>query len=288
MSRTHRREMTVALALALASVANLQAQGSPAPSGQLVRITARSAGIRGEIATLVAVTPDSFVLLRTLYVARSPVAQPDTVRSSVARGSVERLEVRSRIGALTMPAALVGGVLGAVAGANAGRHSGYSRCGFWFVFCFELSPGDKATIYGIVGGGIGMGVGAVLGSLVGREHWRTIAPDELPLTVAPDSAVRTVVRIPGASRPLPWLEPGQRVRVTAPAAGLTRAVASLAALSAESLVVVRTGPVSGMPDSASIPRRLVTAFDASAGRRGHTVLGIVIGLVNPGRQPAAV
>jgi hypothetical protein len=142
--------------------------------------------MRRETASFVAVTADTLVLVRTLYVPHDPVAQPDTVRTRIPLGAVERLEVRARgTAAFVVPGALAGLAVGATVGASIGRHSGYSPCGFWFVFCFEESPGDKATIYGILGGGIGMGVGGLLGALPFFERWRSVPPERLRLSLAP-------------------------------------------------------------------------------------------------------
>ena len=96
-----------------------------------------------------------------------------------------------------------------------------------------------------------------------------------------------------AAQDLPWLTPGQRVRVTAPDAGMARTVARLVAFTPESLVVARVPSGHPRADSladarrTAIPLGSVTALDAGAGRRGHTVLGIVIGGAVAGAAGAA-
>ena len=184
-----------ALAAAFAMPALLSAQPSQPAPGQLVRVTAREAGLLRETATLVAVGPDTLVVLRTLYVAHGSVLAPDTVRTRIALDAVQRLEVRSSGRSYAGLGFVAGGVAGAVAGASIGRHSGYSRCGFWFVFCIEESPGDKATLYGILGAGIGAGVGALLGSLPAMERWRRVTAERLHVALAPEPGGAIGIRV---------------------------------------------------------------------------------------------
>jgi hypothetical protein len=98
------------------------------------------------------------------------------------------------------------------------------------------------------------------------------------------AALGVAFAAPGAvTQDLPPLAAGQRVRVTASAADMSRQTATLVALSAESLVVARWWPgpggAAGRGDSGAVRIALgaVRALDVSAGRRRHTVLGIVIG-----------
>ncbi len=82
----------------------------------------------------------------------------------------------------------------------------------------------------------------------------------------------------------PRLAQGQRVRVTAPEAGLTRQTGILVALSPDTLVVAGLGARSLIGDTAGtkIPLRMVSALELSAGRNKHPVVGGVIGALAGG------
>jgi hypothetical protein len=95
----------------------------------------------------------------------------------------------------------------------------------------------------------------------------------------------TLVPIAGASaQGLPRLAPGQRVRVTAPEAGLKRQTGVLVALSPDTLTVTGLGSSVLVRDTAGakIPLRMVSVLELSAGTRKHPVVGGVIGALAGG------
>jgi len=87
-----------------------------------------------------------------------------------------------------------------------------------------------------------------------------------------------------AAQGLPRLAAGQRVRVTAPEAGLKRQTGTLVALSPDTLVVAGMGSrvLIGDTVGTKIPLRLVSVLELSAGRRKHPVVGGVIGVLAGG------
>ncbi|MDH3208684.1 MAG: hypothetical protein OEO79_18945, partial [Gemmatimonadota bacterium] len=81
--------------------------------------------------------------------------------------------------------------------------------------------------------------------------------------------------ITGAGQDVPMLEVGQRVRMTAAAHDLTRAVATIQALTNGVIVVEPLGAETVL----RIPRSDVTALDVSVARRSRSGTGAAIGMV---------
>ena len=148
--------------------------GQPLHPGQLVRLSAPGAGFVRDTVRVISAAADSLVVGRLVYRAHDPVPVLDTVRTALALSDVQRLEVRESSPGLMPLGAVLGLAGGAAAGAALGRASGDSPCGLWFVFCYKLTARDKATIYGILGGGLGLGVGTFVAWRIGREHWKAV------------------------------------------------------------------------------------------------------------------
>jgi hypothetical protein len=107
-------------------------------------------------------------------------------------------------------------------------------------------------------------------------------------------ATAAILASPAPAQRVPVLVPGQRVRVTAPGAGLDGAPARLVALSPDTLVVTnvgatwREGPVRGDTSRVGIPLGEVRRLDVSAGVERHARLGMAIGGVAGGAVGALV
>lgn len=107
-------------------------------------------------------------------------------------------------------------------------------------------------------------------------------------------ATAAILASPVMAQPVPVLVPGQRVRVTAPGAGLDGARARLVALSRDTLVITnvgatwRQGPVYGDTSRVGVPLREVRRLDVSAGVERHARLGMAIGAVAGGAVGALV
>lgn len=77
-----------------------------------------------------------------------------------------------------------------------------------------------------------------------------------------------LVSVPAAAQ---RLEPGQRIRVTAPEIPLARETGLLVSLDAATLAF------DGATQRWSVPRHLVTRLEASQGRKGHLLTGLLVG-----------
>ena len=69
------------------------------------------------------------------------------------------------------------------------------------------------------------------------------------------------------------LTPGQRIRVTAPRLQMQRQPGQLVRFDRDSLILVSAG------QRWFVPRQLLTQLDASGGRRGHLLAGVLVGAV---------
>jgi len=106
-----------------------------------------------------------------------------------------------------------------------------------------------------------------------------------------DSTIVVVPPVVGAPGPeaAVWLTPGERIRVTAPSAGIIHQTATLMRMSGDSIVLrglgARRGDTLAVPDSGrlALPLGRVTSFEISLGveshRRGGVLLGALIGAV---------
>jgi len=110
----------------------------------------------------------------------------------------------------------------------------------------------------------------------------------------PDSTLVVVPPVVGAPNPesIVWLTPGQRVRVTAPSAGIINQTGTLVGMAGDSIVLrglgVKRSDSATVPDSSrrAVPLGSVTRFEISRGtesnRKGAALVGALIGAVGGG------
>ncbi len=96
----------------------------------------------------------------------------------------------------------------------------------------------------------------------------------LPLVIATTS-ILFPTRI--AAQEPPALAPRQRVRVTAPAAGLVRNIFAILSSSADSLIFVRQTSQAGL-DTIRLPRAAVRTLEVSVHRGSYALVGLGLGL----------
>jgi hypothetical protein len=168
--------MHIRLALALAALGfslpiPLAAQVRlPLAPGQRVRVTAPSASMRNEVATIEAITADTLVLVR-MWAGQS-------LRSAVPLASVQGMDMsRRRRGHAGVGAAL-GGMLGFIAGTIADRQC-ERTCG---IICICL--------YRPVGAVVGLGLGAICGAGWKTDLWEPVPLDRLRVGLSPQPSGR--------------------------------------------------------------------------------------------------
>lgn len=155
--------------------------GAPSPesavwltAGQRVRVTAPSAGIIHQTATLVGMSGDSIVLGALGAKRGDAPALSDRSRRAVPLGSVTSLEISRGTGSNRGGGAIVGALVGAVGGGVLGGSGG----------C-DLEIGLRmqhfsCTVLGAVGGAVvGAGVGALVGGALHSERWEQVPLDQL-------------------------------------------------------------------------------------------------------------
>ena len=143
-------------------------QPLPLTPGQRVCVTAPSAGMHNEVATVGAISADTLVLERRW------ADQP--LRTAVARDSVRVLEIsRGKHGYAFVGAAL-GGILGSIGGAIADH-----AC--------ERSGSNTITIsicpFRLVGAVLGVGLGAIVGGARTTDLWEPVPLDRIRVGLAP-------------------------------------------------------------------------------------------------------
>ena len=165
------RQMLVLGVLGLPLPVSLAAQQPlPLTPGQRVRVTAPSAGLHEDVATVVAISTDTLVLERLW------AGQP--LRSAVPLGSVQALESVQSTHDNAGTGAVFGGFLGFVAGALA--DAACQRAGGFPQICpFKL---------------VGMVLGAGLGASVGggriTERWEPVPLDRIRVGLTAHAAGR--------------------------------------------------------------------------------------------------
>ena len=142
----------------------------PLAPGQRVRVTAPSAGIHKEVATVEAISADTLVLERRW------AGQP--LRTAVVRDSVQTLEISRGQQRYTLLGATLGAILGLGAGAIADRSC--ERSSGWIVICpFRL-----------VGALLGAGFGAFAGAAKATDQWEPVPPGRIRARLTPFLADR--------------------------------------------------------------------------------------------------
>jgi hypothetical protein len=160
-----------------------------------VRVTAPSAGMRNEVATLEAISADTLVLERRW------AGQP--LRTAVVRDSVQTLEISRGQQRYAFLGATLGAMLGLGAGAIADRSC--ERGSDWIAVCpFRL-----------VGAVLGAGLGALGGSAKTTDLWEPVPLDRIRVGLAPLPAGRLglgVVLLHAVGEPVRRRAGGSQVR----------------------------------------------------------------------------